>query len=98
MAPSGTVLLVNSFDGREMYADYMRGNALIVRHAESPEAAFGELDAADPHVVVTDIAFPRSAVDGATAADLKFRHYIVRKGSPPAAIERAPKWVDEYWK
>jgi len=37
-------------------------------------------------------------VDGATAADLKFRHYIVRKGSPPAAIERAPKWVDEYWK
>ena len=65
MAPSGTVLLVNSFDGREMYADHLRANALIVRDADSPEAALRALDATDPHVVVTDVMFPRSGVDGA---------------------------------
>ena len=65
MAPSGTVLLVNSFDGREMYADYLRANALIVSDADTPERALRNLDTVDPHVVVTDIAFPRSAVDGA---------------------------------
>jgi len=37
-------------------------------------------------------------VDGTTAADLKFRHYIVRKGAAPTAIDRVPTWVDEYWK
>src|SRR5439155_16753445 len=37
-------------------------------------------------------------VDGTTPDDLKFRHYMVRKGSPAKAIERQPKWVEEYWK
>src|SRR5207253_2761104 len=36
-------------------------------------------------------------VDGATAGELKFRHYIVRKGSPPKAVDSQPKWVEEYW-
>lgn len=37
-------------------------------------------------------------VDGTTPDDLKFRHYMLRKGSPAKAIDRQPKWVEEYWK
>ena len=62
MAPSGTVLLVNSFDGREMYADYLRANGLIVCDAESPERALSHLDTVDPHVVVTDFVFLHSSI------------------------------------
>src|SRR5437899_696117 len=62
MAPSGTVLLVSS---GEMYGDDLRANALVVADAESPEAAFVRLETVDPHVVVTDFVFPRSAFDGA---------------------------------
>ena len=65
MAPSGTVLLVNSFDGREMYADYLRANALIVSDADTPERALRNLDTVDPHVVVTDFVFVQSRYDGA---------------------------------
>jgi len=58
------VLLVNSFDGREMYADYLRANALIVSDADSPERALRHLDTIDPHVVVTDLVFLHSSYDG----------------------------------
>ncbi len=37
-------------------------------------------------------------VEGTTAADLKYHHYIVRKGAPQLAVDSQPKWVDEYWK
>jgi two-component system, cell cycle response regulator DivK len=64
MAPSGTVLVVNGLDGREMYGDFLRANGLVVAEAASPEAAFVHLDTIDPHVVVTDFVFARSAFDG----------------------------------
>jgi two-component system cell cycle response regulator DivK len=64
MAPSGTVLLVNSFDGREMYGDYLRSNALIVSDADTPERALRNLDSVDPHVVVTDFVFLHTSYDG----------------------------------
>jgi DNA-binding response OmpR family regulator len=64
MAPSGTVLLVSSSDGREMYADYLRANALIVSDADTPERALRNLDTVDPHVVVTDFVFRSSSYDG----------------------------------
>jgi len=66
MAPSGTVLLVNSFDGRDNYADHLRAAGLIVFAADTPEAALTQLDTVDPHVVVTDFVFPRSGFDGAS--------------------------------
>jgi DNA-binding response OmpR family regulator len=65
MAPSGTVLLVNGFDGREMYADYLRANALLVSDADTPERALRTLESVDPHVVVTDFVFQDSSYDGA---------------------------------
>jgi hypothetical protein len=37
-------------------------------------------------------------VDGTTAANLKFRHYLVRKGASLTAIQTQPAWVQEYWK
>jgi len=64
MAPTGTVLLVNSFDGREMYGDYLRANALIVSDADTPERALRNLDSVDPHVIVTDFVFLQSSYDG----------------------------------
>jgi len=64
MAPTGTVLLVNSFDGREMYGDYLRANALIVSDADTPERALRTLDSVDPHVIVTDFVFLQSSYDG----------------------------------
>jgi len=64
MTPSGTVLLVNSFDGREMYADYLRSNAMIVSDADTPERALRNLETLDPHVVVTDFVFEQSGYDG----------------------------------
>jgi len=64
MTPSGTVLLVNSFDGRELYADHLRANAIIVSDADTPERALRNLEAADPQVVVTDFVFVQSGFDG----------------------------------
>jgi hypothetical protein len=37
-------------------------------------------------------------VEGNSQATLKFRHYIVRKGAPPKAVDARPKWVEAYWK
>lgn len=64
MAPTGTVLLVNSFDGLEMYGDYLRANNLTVCDAAFPEVAFLRLDRIDPDVVITDFVFLMSAFDG----------------------------------
>jgi DNA-binding response OmpR family regulator len=64
MAPTGTVLLIHSADGRDMYGDYLRANAILVRDADSPEKAFDLLDSVDPHVVITDSVFKSSGYDG----------------------------------
>jgi hypothetical protein len=37
-------------------------------------------------------------VQGSTAEDLTFRHYLISKGSRPRPIDKQPKWVEEYWK
>jgi hypothetical protein len=37
-------------------------------------------------------------VEGDSPAMLKFRHYLVRKGGPPKAVDARPKWVEAYWK
>jgi len=37
-------------------------------------------------------------VNGSTTADLTFRHYLIKKGSKPRAVDTQPKWVEEYWK
>jgi hypothetical protein len=37
-------------------------------------------------------------VNGTTAGDLTFRHYLIKKGAQPRAVDKQPKWVEEYWK
>jgi hypothetical protein len=37
-------------------------------------------------------------VEGDSPATVKFRHYLVRKGGPPRAVDARPTWVDAYWK
>jgi hypothetical protein len=37
-------------------------------------------------------------VEGETAGNLKFRHYIIERGKPPRGIDTQPKWVEPYWK
>ena len=62
--PNGSVLLVTGHEGRQMYAQYCRGQGLVVTDAIRPEQALLLLDGLAPGVVVTDIVFPDSAVDG----------------------------------
>ena len=64
MPLSGTVLLVDGYDGRAMYGDYFRAHGLSVADAAAPEIAFKHLDSIDPDVVVTDVVFPESAFRG----------------------------------
>jgi hypothetical protein len=37
-------------------------------------------------------------VQGVTADSLKVRHYLLRQGMEPAAIDRQPIWAQTYWK
>ena len=53
----GTVLLVNSFDGREMYAEFLRAHDLMVYEAARPEDAV-LFDTIHPDIVVTDMVLP----------------------------------------
>ena len=62
---TGTVLLVNSFDGREMYAEYFRAHTLVVRDVARPEDAIPLLNRGGCDVVVTDMRFLESQFDGA---------------------------------
>jgi DNA-binding response OmpR family regulator len=61
-----TVLLVNSFDdGRDMYAEYLRYHGFAVRGINEPEAALSLKPNETPDIVVTDVIFPESDMDGA---------------------------------
>jgi two-component system cell cycle response regulator DivK len=59
-----SVLVVNSFDSRDMYAEYLRLHDYTVRAAATPEEALDEIAAFLPDVVVCDFVFQRSRFDG----------------------------------
>jgi two-component system, chemotaxis family, chemotaxis protein CheY len=62
--PTGTVLLVTSHEGRDMYLQYCRATGLTVIGASRPEQALPLLQGMEPDVAVTDIVFPGSEIDG----------------------------------
>jgi len=62
--PSRSILLVSGHDARHVYAQYCRGQGLVVTDATRPEQALALIDGFAPGVVVTDIVFPDSAIDG----------------------------------
>ncbi len=62
--PIGSVLLVTAHDARQMHAQFCRGQGLVVTDATGPEQAMRLLDGVAPGVVVTDVVFPESAIDG----------------------------------
>src|SRR2546421_10715927 len=64
MRRSGTVLLLNSFDGRDMYAEYLRHRDLTVATAARPEDALDMLETIKPDVIVSDSVFRASELDG----------------------------------
>jgi DNA-binding response OmpR family regulator len=61
---AGRVLIINSFDGGEMYATYLRYQRFEVRLFKRPEEALEKFEC--PDVVVTDVVFTDSDVDGLT--------------------------------
>jgi CheY-like chemotaxis protein len=62
---AGRVLLVNSFDDRDIYADVLQEHGHTVIQAAMPEHALRFLaDSAPPDVVLTDIVFGASAITG----------------------------------
>jgi CheY-like chemotaxis protein len=60
----GTVLFVNSHDGCEVYLDLLRDRGHMTLHATRPEDALRLLASHIPDVVVTDIVFAQSTIDG----------------------------------
>ena len=58
------ILVVNGYDGLDMYVLYLRHHHLDVWAAANPAEALGMLDVARPDVIVTDFAFPSGALDG----------------------------------
>src|SRR5437868_1571459 len=67
IGPSGavSVLLVNSFEGRPRYAEYLRTYGLSVCSVATPEEALAALSRVAPSVIVLDSIFLRSAYDDA---------------------------------
>jgi two-component system, cell cycle response regulator DivK len=61
---TGQVLLVNNFDDREMYAEYLRDAGLIVHAVADPAVALGLLPAICCDVVITDLVFAPGAMSG----------------------------------
>src|SRR5438067_9645297 len=51
------VLLVDSFDDCDMYAEYLRGAGLAVVAAEAPDAAIRLIGSVGCDVVITDLVF-----------------------------------------
>ena len=51
------VLLVDSFDDCDMYAEYLRGAGLAVVAAEAPDAAIRLIGSSGCDVVITDLVF-----------------------------------------
>jgi hypothetical protein len=37
-------------------------------------------------------------VEGGSRGTLKFRHYVIRKGAAPKAVDARPGWAESYWK
>ena len=60
----GTVLFVNSYDGCEVYLDLLRDRGHTTLHATRPEDALRLFASHVPDVVVTDIVFAESTIDG----------------------------------
>lgn len=60
----GIVLYVNSDDGRVAYSNVLRERGLAVLEATLPEDALGLLDTHQPDVIVTDMVFRDSLIDG----------------------------------
>jgi PleD family two-component response regulator len=76
---TGPVLLVNSFDGREMYAEYLRFHRLDVSEASTPEIAFRQIAQPPPAVIITDRVFTVHGEYG--------RWAVVRSSGPsPAGV------------
>lgn len=65
-ATTAHVLLVNSFDDREMYAEYLRNAGLLVHTAANPEAALTLLATVPCDVAITDLVFASAGLGGAS--------------------------------
>jgi two-component system, cell cycle response regulator DivK len=61
---AGQVLLVNSFDDREMYAEYLRDAGLLVHAVADPALALGLLPRIICDVAITDLVFAPGAISG----------------------------------
>jgi DNA-binding response OmpR family regulator len=64
MRSHGSVLLVNSYDERAMYGEFLRHHHLVVNDFARPEEALASLDRHVPDVIVSDFVFVESEVDG----------------------------------
>jgi CheY-like chemotaxis protein len=70
----GTVLFVNSYDGAQLYIDVLRERGHTTLHASQPEDALTLLTSHFPDVVVTDIVFAQSSIEGlAFIRDVRLR-------------------------
>src|SRR5689334_2035608 len=52
------VVIVNGFDGGEMYAEYLRHHAVDVALFKTPPDALRDISSTVPDAIVTDIVFP----------------------------------------
>lgn len=59
------MLIVNSYDGGEMYEEYFRMSGIAVDLARTPEAALAIVERTAPDVIVSDLVFVGSAMTGA---------------------------------
>ena len=69
MKPARTipqVLVVNSFDDCDMYAEYLRDLGLTVHAAPAPEQGLDLVATVGCDVVITDYVFARSTMSGAS--------------------------------
>src|SRR5439155_26421014 len=80
-ATTAHVLLVNSFDDREMYAEYLRTAGLLVHTAANPEAALTLLARVPCDVAITDLVFASAGLGGAS-----FTHDLRARPDPAPSI------------
>jgi CheY-like chemotaxis protein len=64
MGADGSTLLVNSYDERGMYGEFLRHHRLVVDDFPRPEEALASLGHHVPDVIVTDFVFVASEMDG----------------------------------
>jgi two-component system, cell cycle response regulator DivK len=57
------VLIVNGFDGRQMYASYLEYEGLVVCEVTGPRGALKAIRRFRPDVLVTDYVFPGTTID-----------------------------------